>query len=124
MPLVVLAWASIGMAFFGVQGHGLYAGLGLMWFMVSPSFQFCSMLVAVAPWGPLFKDQSVSFGCDNEVIAHIVNSQSSSSTRVMHLVHRFLLYCLQFNILINSRNFSGVENKITNTLSHSQFHRF
>ena len=86
--------------------------------------EFFPILVAVCIWRQLFANQRVLFWCDNQAVVRVVNRQASRSERVMRLVRKFVLTCLEANILFSARHIPGVDNDVADALSHFQEERF
>ena len=57
-------------------------------------------------------------------MVHILNKQSSSCPRIMHLLRIFVLDCLKFNIVFKAVHVPGVHNEQADALSHFQMERF
>ena len=80
--------------------------------------------MAVHIWRQRFADQRVLFWCDNQAVVRMVNRQASRSERVMRLVRKYVLTCLEANILFCARYVPGVNNKVADALSCFQEERF
>ena len=57
-------------------------------------------------------------------MVHILNKQSSSCPRIMHLLRIFVLDCLKFNIVFKAVHVPGVHNERADALSRFQMERF
>ncbi|XP_061470916.1 uncharacterized protein LOC133379514 isoform X1 [Rhineura floridana] len=86
--------------------------------------EFFPIVVAVYLWPDRLRDTTVHFWCDNLSTVHVINSLTSKNPRVVHLVHAFVLHCLQFNILFLARHVPGIDNGIADALSRNQMERF
>lgn len=82
------------------------------------------ILVAVCLWREHFKDRKVLFWCDNQAVVRVINRQTSRSERVMRLVRKLVLTCLQANISFSARYVPGTSNCIADALSRFQEDRF
>ena len=82
------------------------------------------ILVAVYIWRELFTNKKVLFWCDNLSVVRIINRQTSRSERVMRLVRRLVLTCLESNISFSAKHIAGVNNDVADALSRFQEERF
>ena len=82
------------------------------------------VVVAVNIWGPHLKNKKILFHVDNQAVVVIINKKSSKSQRVMSLVRKLVLACLDFNILLRAEHISGRFNSIADILSRCDFQKF
>ena len=82
------------------------------------------VVVAVNLWGSYLKNKKILFHVDNQAVVVIINKKSSKSQRVMSLVRKLVLVCLEFNILIKAEHISGRFNSLADSLSRSDFQKF
>ena len=54
----------------------------------------------------------------------IINKKSSRSPRVMGLVRKMVLVCLEANILLKGEHIPGCLNSLADSLSRSDFQKF
>lgn len=57
-------------------------------------------------------------------VVHVVNAETSKSLNLMHLVHHFVLHCLQFTISFPTKNVPGLSNEIAGAFYHFRVRRF
>ena len=82
------------------------------------------ILTAIWVWSDQFTAKKLVINTDNLALVHILNSQSSKSQRVMHLVRPLVLLCMKFNIQIKSTHIPGYKNSIADSISRFQWPRF
>lgn len=82
------------------------------------------VVVAIEIWGQDLRNKKILFHVDNESVVTIINKKSSKSTRVMTLVRKLVLSCLQFNILLKAEHIPGRNNSLADSLSRSNFQKF
>ena len=57
-------------------------------------------------------------------VVQVLNTSTSKSPRVMNIVRKLVLTCLQFNILIHAKHIPSKLNTIADCLSRSQWGKF
>jgi hypothetical protein len=62
--------------------------------------------------------------CDNEAVTIILKKQTSKCPKIMCLLRKLTLACLKFNIVIQARHLSAVDNGIADSLSRARMDRF
>ena len=80
--------------------------------------------VALHIWGNMLCNKKIKFSCDNMAVVHIINSMTSKSKLVMHVVRAIAIQCLKFNILLKAVHIEGTKNSVCDALSRFQFERF
>ena len=83
--------------------------------------ELCPIVVGIELWGHLLTNRKVIFLVDNESVVEILNAQSSKDSKLLNLTRRFVLLCLRFNIVFRAKHVPGIENKVADSLSRSQF---
>ena len=63
----------------------------------------------------------VYFWCNNMVVVRVMTSCLPSQPG---LIRKFMVDCLQFNILVLARHVPGMDNGIADALSHLQMQQF
>lgn len=76
----------------------------------STFLEFFPIFVAVVLSGKEFKNKAVNSWRDNQAVAHITNTQSSTSKWVMHLVQHFVLHFLTFKIIFINKQVPWINN--------------
>lgn len=76
-----------------------------------------ALLATLMTYGPLITNQSVLFRCDNESDCHIINRQATSSPKLARMLRRIYAESLRWNLSINARHRSGVDNELADYLS-------
>lgn len=80
--------------------------------------------LAMVFWGHLFKNQSILFHSDNEVVVKIINKQSTREPFMMGLVRLLVLASMKFNVQFKAVHLSGVSNIMCDLLSRRQVNEF
>ena len=75
------------------------------------------IMLSVEIWGHLLANHKLIIQTDNSAVVDILNKQTSRDKFIMHLVRRFVLACLQNNILIKARHIPGKYNTVADLLS-------
>ena len=78
------------------------------------------IMLSVEIWGNLLANHKLIIQTDNSAVVDILNKQTSRDKFIMHLVRRFVLACLQNNILIKARHIPGKYNTVADLLSRSK----
>ena len=82
------------------------------------------VVAALYIWQSDLKNKKILFHVDNQAVVTIINKKSSKSPRVMGLVRKMVLVCLEANILIKSEFLPGYLNVLADSLSRSDFQKF
>ena len=82
------------------------------------------VVVALSIWKDELKNKRILFHIDNDSVVTIINKKSCKSERVMALVRKLVLVCLEFNILLKAEHIQGVQNTIADSLSRCNFQKF
>ena len=88
------------------------------------ALEFYPIVLSVIIWGPLMRNQRITFFTDNEALVHIINKNSCRDKLLMSFVRRLVLVCLQNNILFRARHVPGIKNDPADSLSCLQIQRF
>ena len=88
------------------------------------ALEFYPIVLSVIIWGPLMRNQRITFFTDNEALVHITNKNSCRDKFLMSFVRRLVLVCLQNNILFRARHVPGIKNDLADSLSRLQLQRF
>jgi hypothetical protein len=114
------AAGSLGFAaIFG--GHWIYGAWSTRWKEFHITFlEFYPIVAALFVWGNLWKNSNILFLCDNEAVVYIINKQSSKDKRVMVLVRKLVLRCLELNIHFKAKHVPGKYNTLPDMLSRFQ----
>ena len=78
------------------------------------------IVLAVQKWGSFLANKRLLFFCDNMGVVAIINSQTSKDNKLMSLVRKLVLMCLQFNIFIRAKPIPGKYNFLSDCLSRFQ----
>lgn len=116
---------------FGIfyQGHWCQARWPEAWHVSGitkdiTALEIFPILVSIAIWGEEFRNKKIRFSCDNEAVVHILNTATSKSDRVMCIVRKLTLVCLELNIMIRASHLPGIFNSVCDALSRFQPRRF
>jgi len=82
------------------------------------------VVVALSIWKDELKNKRILFHIDNASVVTIINKKSCKSERVMALVRKLVLVCLELNILLKAEHIQGVQNTIVDSLSRCNFQKF
>ena len=82
------------------------------------------IVLAVFLWGIKMKNHKIWLYTDNLALVEVLNKQRSKEKKVMILIRRLVLKCMQYNILFKSKHISGVKNDLADSLSRLQIKRF
>lgn len=82
------------------------------------------IVLAVEVWGLHFQHSCIIVHSDNQAIVHVINKQTSKEPKVMALVRRLVLVCLEKNILMQAKHIPGNYNVLPDLLSRFQVHEF
>ena len=69
-------------------------------------------------------NSSITFYTDNEALVLVINKQSCKNKTLMDFVRRFVLLCLQFNIMFKAKHIPGIRNNLAEALSRLQVQIF
>ena len=75
-------------------------------------------------WGHHFQKFCIIFHSDNQAIVHVINKQTSKKPKVMALVRRLVLVCLEKNISMQAKHIPGNYNVLPDLLSRFQVQEF
>ena len=81
------------------------------------------IVAAVELWGHLLANHCIVLNTDNEAVVFIINSQTSKDSHIMCLVRRFVICCMQYNILFKANHIPGKQNVVADYLSRLQVAR-
>ncbi len=78
------------------------------------------LLALVHTFGHKLRNSFITFYCDNQGVAEIMNKQSSKDTRIMVLVRMLVLKMLELNINFYAVHIPGVNNVLSDRISPFQ----
>ena len=78
------------------------------------------IILALEIWGPFLKNNCITLHTDNYVVVYILNRQTSKDQQIMHLVRRYVICCMTYNLLIKAVHVPGKSNVLADLLSRSQ----
>ena len=78
------------------------------------------IVLAVAVWGPLWRDSSVLVYCDNQGAVSVVNSGYSRVPRIMHLLRCLFFIRARFNVELIASHIPGKVNCLADAISRDQ----
>ena len=81
------------------------------------TFKELFLLCSIGKMGPHLRNQSLLAHSDNLAVVNIINKQSRRGTSIMQLVHRLVLACMKYNILLGCVHISGKYNILPDLLS-------
>ena len=70
------------------------------------------------------QNQRILFFTDNEALVHVINRQSCRDKKLMFLVRRLVLVCLEKNICFKTKHIPGVLNILADALSRLKLQTF
>ena len=79
--------------------------------------ELCSIILSVAMWRNQLRNKCVLFMSDKEVVAYILNSQTSKDKTVLKLVCTLVVLCMHDNILFRTKNVTGINNVLDDLIS-------
>lgn len=82
------------------------------------------IVLAIRIWGKNLTNKRVVLFCDNQAVVSIINKHTAKGQRVMTLLRRMILLCLQNNIHFKARYINTHANIIADALSRFQMSRF
>ena len=82
------------------------------------------IVLAVETWGPQLQNSCIYLHSDNYAVVYILNKQTTKNASVMHLVRRFVISCMKYNLLIKAVHVPGRLNQLPDTLSRFQIAKF
>ena len=82
------------------------------------------IMLAMEIWGQDLANKCISFHTDNAALVEIINKQTSKDKKIMYLVRKLVLKCLEFNILFHATHIRGVDNSLADYLSRQQIDSF
>lgn len=65
------------------------------------------IVLAVTTWGALLANHCIRFHTDNLALVSIINQQTSRDKHIMHRIHRLVITCLHFKILLRHAIFQA-----------------
>lgn len=80
--------------------------------------------MAFSIWGTKLAGKRVILHTDNQALVSILNTQTSMSRGVMHLLRKFVLQGLVYNIQFKATHIMGLDNTKADALSRQQWSRF
>ena len=86
--------------------------------------EFVPVVLAMAVWGHRLQNKKIIFNIDNMALVEILNSQTSKSKRIMHLMRHFVLHTLKNNTIFRGKHIKGKINEIADAISRQQWCRF
>ena len=94
-------------------------------FMSDMSFlEFVPVLLAMFTWVAKLRNKKIILRIDNQALVSIINSRTSKSKFVMHLLRPFVLLTMCNNVQFKAVFIQGVHNEIADALSRFQMGRF
>lgn len=78
------------------------------------------IVIAMHIFGLQMANTYVIFHCDNKAITQIINKQSSKDAKIMVLVRKLVMICMQYNITFKSLHVPGKLNILPDKLSRFQ----
>lgn len=116
---------------FGIHfaGKWAYSQWPQDWFMSGVTrnmtvLELFPVIVAIQIWKMQFSNSKILFYIDNMSVVNVVNTVTSRSLRVIKLVRKLVLTCLEFNILIKAKHIPSKSNSIADAISRSQWGKF
>lgn len=82
------------------------------------------IVLAFHIWAPRLANSKIVLRVDNMSLVYILNCKSSRNKRVMHLLRPLVLQAMIHNIRFKAVHVLGVDNKIADSISRQQWHRF
>lgn len=79
---------------------------------------------ALVVWGHEWQNKSICFFSDNSAVVHIINKQSSKDCKVMVLIRKLVLLCLDLNINFRAAHVEGRLNIYADKISRLQLKDF
>ncbi|CAH1798008.1 unnamed protein product, partial [Owenia fusiformis] len=80
--------------------------------------------VAILMWGTCFANKSMTIRSDNEAVCHIINKGVTRDKKMMLLLRKMVIQCLEHNIFVKAKHIPGVENVAVDALSRNMFQSF
>ena len=78
------------------------------------------IILALEIWGPFLKNNCITLHTDNYAVVYILNRQTSKDQQIMHMVRRYVICCMTYNLLIKAVHVPGKSNVLADLLSRSQ----
>ena len=82
------------------------------------------IVLALRLWGPFLSNKCVIFWSDNEAVVTVINRQTSRCHKIMQLVRKLVIRCLELNIHFKASHILGIDNGIADALSRFHVTRF
>ena len=82
------------------------------------------IIISCGVWGPLLKQRSTEFHCDNQGLVAVINKGSSKDAVVMHLLRCLWFFTTVFDIHITATHIAGKLNNAADMLSRNQAAKF
>ena len=82
------------------------------------------IVLAIDTWGPLLQNKCITLHSDNYAVVYILNKQTTKNACVIHLVRRFVISCMKYNLLIKAVHVPGKFNQLPDALSRFQIAKF
>ena len=86
--------------------------------------EFYPIVLAVYLWGSVLVNKSVVFHTDNEALVHVINKQTCKDPKLMLLLRRLVLKCLELNVVFTAVHIPGLKNIYADSLSRLQIDKF
>ena len=107
------------------QSHWFYGAWSKTYSEMNITFkEMFPIVLAFEVWGVSLANKCISLHSDNMAVVHILNKQTSKDKNIMFLVRRFVLSCMQHNILTRAVHIPGKLNTSADLLSRFQVKEF
>lgn len=82
------------------------------------------IVLAFHLWYAIFANKKIILHVDNKALVHILNSKTSKSRRVMHILRPLVLKAMVYNIQFKAMHITSNKNCIADAISRQQWPRF
>ncbi|KAK6182694.1 hypothetical protein SNE40_010318 [Patella caerulea] len=82
------------------------------------------ILLAFQIWTSFLTHRKLILHVDNQALVCILNTKSSTSKRIMHILRPLVLLTMLHNVQFKSVHLSSCKNTISDSLSRQQWYRF
>ena len=82
--------------------------------------EFYPIYVLIAIFGPLLRNSSILFKCENSAVVEIINKQTSKNPTVMMILRPLILLLVEYNVHLRASHIPGLTNILPDKISRFQ----
>lgn len=116
------------------SGCGAFLSRGHLWFQFQwpacwssvniAAKELFPIVVAVAIWGPLFKESCIYIYSDNTAVVSALSSRSAKDEHLSHLLRCLFFFLAHYRVSYRALHLAGERNRAADALSRNNFPAF